>query len=356
MTPNAMPRVTAVLTAGFLLLASSFGVDAAEAITPTRQSSAAARVATAPAKAPARDTTARKSSASRRPVRRSSAAARRARATVEARTPRFKEGPAGELVPDVRAEAAIVYDPVSGEVIYADHEHDQRSIASITKVMTAVVFLDHELDLSRTVKIARSDVLRANTTYLRSNDELTTEALLHLTLIGSDNAAARALARVSQFGSEWFIEEMNKKARELGLEHTVYADPSGLDAANVSSAYDMARLIAFVAGHERIAEIMRKANTVVRTTRRAINVRSTNKLIGQVDVVAGKTGFIRRAGYCLATMLRVPHGEQYAVVVLGAQSNAGRFWETRHLLNWLSARTGLPSVVPTSATGQNQQE
>lgn len=265
-------------------------------------------------------------------------------------------GPTGEQVPDVRAEAAIIYNPVSGEVVYADHEHDQRSIASITKVMTAVVFLDHELDLTRTVKIERADVLRANHTYLRANDNLTTEALLHLTLIGSDNAAARALARVSQFGSEWFIEEMNKKARELGLEHTVYADPSGLDAANVSSAFDMARLIAFVSGHERIAETMRKGTASVRTTRRVINIRSTNKLIGQVDVVAGKTGFIRKAGYCLATLLRMPQGEQYAVVVLGARSDAGRFWETRHLFNWLASRPGLSAVTTSTGGAQNQEE
>ncbi len=317
----------------------------------------AARVQATPVKkkAPARDAAARKTSASRRPTRRTSLAASRARAAAEVRTPRFKVGPTGESVPDVRAEAAIVYNPATGEVIYANHEHDQRSIASITKVMTAVVFLDHELDLSRAVRVDRSDVRGANVTYLRATDELSTEALLHLTLIGSDNAAARALARVSQFGSEWFIEEMNKKARELGLEHTFYADPSGLDAANVSSAYDMAKLIAFVSGHERIAEIMRKGTATVRTSRRAINVRSTNKLIGQVDVVAGKTGFIRKAGYCLATLLRVPQGEQYAVVVLGARSNAGRFWETRHLLNWLSTRSGVNAVGATTTAAQDQQ-
>lgn len=361
MTSNTRARLTvAVLTCVVLGTTNAQG-QAAD--TPRRSRPAAARTSTtaqtpsAPAKkAPPRDAATRKAAPTRRPARRASPATRRARAAAEVRTPRFKVSPSGEQLPDVRAEAAIIYDPVSGEVVYASHEHDLRSIASITKVMTAVVFLDHELDLTRTVKVERADVLRANHTYLRANDQLTTEALLHLTLIGSDNAAARALARVSQFGSEWFIEEMNRKARELGLEHTAYADPSGLDAANVSSAYDMARLIAFVSGHERIAEIMRKGTATVRTTRRSISIRSTNKLIGQVDVVAGKTGFIRKAGYCLATLLRVPQGHQYAVVVLGATSDAGRFWETRHLFNWLASRTGLPVGVSTTNDAQGQQE
>lgn len=361
MTSFAKARLTAAVLACVLCRAEWSSAEAATVrATDTKPVSArATRVQTAPVKksAPVRDVAARKTAASRRPVRRSSLAASRARAAAEVRTPRFKVGPTGESVPDVRAEAAIVYNPATGEVIYADHEHDQRSIASITKVMTAVVFLDHELDLSRAVQVDRSDVRGANVTYLRATDELTTEALLHLTLIGSDNAAARALARVSQVGSEWFVEEMNKKAHELGLEHTFYADPSGLDSANVSSAYDMAKLIAFVSGHERIAEIMRKGTATVRTSRRTINVRSTNKLIGQVDVVAGKTGFIRKAGYCLATLLRAPQGQQYAVVVLGARSNAGRFWETRHLLNWLATRSGVSAASVTTSDGaQNQQQ
>jgi len=154
-------------------------------------------------------------------------------------------------------------------------------------------------------------------------------------------AAARALARVSPYGSEGFIDRMNEKAIELGLEATSYADPSGLLADNVSSAYDMAKLITFVSGDERISGVMRKQYYSINVGRRQINVHSTNQLVmrGDVDVQAGKTGFISKAGYCLATLLRLPEGgPQVAVVVLGAKSNAGRFWETRHLFNWLSGK------------------
>ena len=172
---------------------------------------------------------------------------------------------------------------------------------------------------------------------------MTVEDLLNLLLVGSDNAAARALARVSPYGSDGFVDRMNEKAQELGLTATHYADPSGLLADNVSSAYDMAQLIAYAAADERIGA--RDAQDVVHDLRggkRTITANSTNQLVktGDIDVLGGKTGFISRSGYCLASLLRLPQtGQQVAVVVLGAKSNASRFWETRHLFNWLSSRT-----------------
>ncbi len=267
----------------------------------------------------------------------------RARQLQEARQPRFKFDASGALVPDIRAEAAIIYDPKTGQVLWEQNSGDRRSIASITKVMTATVVLDDDnVDLSAPVVIERSDVRAASTTYLRAGYRVSKGDLLHLLLIGSDNAAARALARTSPYGSEGFVKKMNEKAEELGLESTSYVDPSGLFNANLSSAYDMARLISYVSGDDRIASIMRTPTyTLPAGGRRTITVRSTNQLVktGDVDVQAGKTGFIRAAGYCLATLLKMPQGgPEVAVVVLGAKSNAGRFWETRHLFNWLSGK------------------
>jgi D-alanyl-D-alanine endopeptidase (penicillin-binding protein 7) len=185
--------------------------------------------------------------------------------------------------------------------------------------MTAVVFLENSPDLTQTVVVQRADVRNASTTYIRAGYKLTTADLLHLTLIASDNAAARVLARVSPHGATGFIARMNEKAAELGLTTTHYADPSGLLSANVSSAYDMARLIAYVGEDQRIAGIMRKANHSIGVGPRTINIHSTNQLVmkGDVDVLGGKTGFIRAAGYCLATLLRLPQGgPQVAVVVI----------------------------------------
>lgn len=283
---------------------------------------------------------ARSSRARRLKLARARAAAARAEALRELQTPRYKLDSSGGVVPDVRAEAAIIYNPVTNEVLWETNSHDQRSIASMTKVMTAVVFLESNPDLTSEVVIDRRDVYAASTTYLRRNERVRVDDLLHLLLIASDNAAARALARISPHGSGGFITRMNEKAVELGLESTNFADPSGLDAANVASALDMARLITYASGDERIAPIMRKSDFVLTTNRRRVTIHNTNKLVGDgVDVRAGKTGFIHKAGYCLVTLLRLPQGDQVAVVVMGARSSAGRFWETRHLFNWLSTKT-----------------
>ena len=257
--------------------------------------------------------------------------------------PKFKFDETGALVPDIRAEAAIVYNPENGEVLWESNSQNQRSIASITKVMTALVVLEDRPDLDERVVIERSDVRAASTTYLRAGDSITKEDLLHLLLIASDNAAARTLARTSSLGAQGFVERMNTKAQELGLTNTKYSEPSGLLDSNVSSAYDMARLITYVSGNEHIAAIMQKETYTATAGRRNISIRSTNQLVreGVVDVQAGKTGFIRKAGYCLVTLLRLPqNGHQVAVVVLGAQSNAGRFSATKHLFNWLTAKAG----------------
>jgi hypothetical protein len=223
------------------------------------------------------------SSAKKKTVRRQPSAAQlRAaaeRAAAEAAVPRYKVDESGEIVPDLRAAAGIIYSPATG------------------------------------------------------------------------NAAARALARVSPHGPDGFIDRMNAKAVELGLTSTHYADPSGLLSANVSSAYDMARLIAYASSDDRMASIMRKPEHTVRTRTRKISFRSTNHLLArdEFDVMGGKTGFISKAGYCLATLLRLPQsGQEVAVVVLGARTNAGRFLETQNLFSWLSNQA---SAIFATATG-----
>ena len=260
----------------------------------------------------------------------------------EAMTPQFKTDANGEVVPDVRAAAAIVFDPSSGQVLYEENSQDKRSIASITKVMTALVYLEDNPDLNQEITIQRSDVFAASTTYLKAGDKIKASELLHLLLIPSDNAAARALARTSHGGTAAFVERMNEKAIELGLQNTSFADPSGLNANNMSSAFDLSHLITFAASDERIASIMRTPTYTVTTNRRQIPVHSTNHILlaGDLDVMGGKTGFISKSGYCLATLLRLPQGNPIAVVVLGAHSNNGRFWETRHLFSWLSSKAG----------------
>lgn len=254
--------------------------------------------------------------------------------------PSWKHDMLGNVVPHVRAAAAIIYDPQTGEVLWEENMHDQRSIASLTKLMTAVTFLADDPDLTQRVLVTRADVLRASVTYLRAGERVSHGDLLQLTLIASDNGAARVLARTAEGGTAAFIDRMNAMATSLGLTNSRYADPSGLDARNVSSAYDVSQLVAYAATDDRLAGIMRTQTFEAQTNQRTIKVKSTNKLLGsEVDVVGGKTGFIRKAGYCLATLVQIPQGPQVAVVVLGAANSNLRFWEARHLFNWMASRT-----------------
>ena len=124
-------------------------------------------------------------------------AARNRAQWLEMQQPRYKLDDEGTIVPDIRAAAAIIYNPDNGQILWEENSQNKRSIASITKVMTATVFLEDQPDLTRIVTIERGDVSGARHTYLRANDRVTLDDLLHLTLIASDNAAARALARSS---------------------------------------------------------------------------------------------------------------------------------------------------------------
>ena len=340
----------------------TFGALSAEAVVKPKaktKASAKATITTTPAAKRAAEYSAERSQSRKVKLARARAVAT-AREMADTVLPRYKVDASGGLVPDIRAAAAIIYDPDTNEILWEENAQTQRSIASITKVMTATVFLENNPDLTQPVTVARSDVFQASTTHLHANEKVTTDDLLHLLLIASDNAAARALARVSPQGSEGFIRRMNEKSAELGLQSTHYADPSGLLSENVSSAYDMARLITHASQDERISSIMRTNEyTVYSGGKRPITFRSTNHLLrgGDIDVRAGKTGFISKAGYCLATVLRLPQSSQsVAVVVFGARSNAGRFMESRNLLNWVSSRaTTLFAVKPAAIIPQPQQ-
>jgi len=293
-----------------------------------------------------RQTPAQKRAAARRAAARARAAAKArqaaaARALKTAMTPQYRKDDAGNTVPDVRAEAAIVFNPATGEVLWEENSRAPRSIASITKVMTAIVVMADEPDLNEWVTIDRSDVTNASITYLRAGERIKLGDLLHLTLIASDNGAARALARSSEGGMQGFLARMNEKASQLGLQSTRFADPSGLDANNISSAYDVSHMISFAAGDQTIGGIMRKEAHGFYTDRRAVNIKSTNKLLGDAPITAAKTGYTTKAGFCFASLLQMPQTQQQvAVVVLGAKSSMNRFWETRHLFNWVVGKAG----------------
>jgi len=263
----------------------------------------------------------------------------------EAKTPQYTTDPLGNTIPVLRAAAGVIYDKNHKTVLWESNMHEQRSIASLTKVMTAVTFMNDDPDLDQRVGVTRADLKNASVTYLRAGELLTYRDLLHLTLVSSDNGAARVLARTSEGGTAAFVERMNEFAVNLGLTNTHYVEPSGLDARNVSSAYDLSNLIAHASEDPILSVVMRTEQYPVKTSGRGFTIYSTNKMLGftGVDVLSAKTGFISKAGYCLATLLQVPQGSQIAVVVLGAANSTMRFYEAKNLLDWVTAGMRGPS-------------
>ena len=249
------------------------------------------------------------------------------------------------MVPDLHAEAAIIYDPKTNEILWEENSQALRSIASITKVMTATVFLENNPDLTQPVTIARSDVFHASTTHLRVERQ-------------SDGRrpAAPAADRVGQRRRAGARAHLDVRLGRLHRSH----EREGVRArarkhqlrGSVRPAVRQ-RLVGVRPGAAHHARVQRRAHRVGHADARVhgpnrqrqtahdhVPQHESSARARDVDVRAGKTGFISKSGYCLATLLQLPQGgPQVAVVVLGARSNAGRFLETRNLFDWMSTKT-----------------
>lgn len=235
------------------------------------------------------------------------------------------------------SRAALVMDARTGEVLFEKNSATQQPVASLTKLMTNIVFLETEPDLDHKVKVAREDLQGSGHTQLRRGEVLTVRQLLYHSLMSSDNAATKTLVRSSGLPEKEFLDRMNRKASVLGLSSTRFVEFTGLDAGNVSSAADLAQLLKYASSQALIAEITSQPEYTYRSNRRAHHLVNSNRLAryGQVEVLSGKTGFIRSAGYCLATWVREGSRDLIAVV-LGAPSNPARFNETRRILQQVS--------------------
>lgn len=259
--------------------------------------------------------------------------ASKAGATAVKRNPvkrkRARRGPPGGVT---YAPQAIAMDPTTGQVLYEKNAHRSVPVASLTKMMTALVLLEQEPDLSREVVVAREDWVGAGHTQLRVGERVPLRNLLHMSLMVSDNCAARVLARESGLSREDFLAEMNKKALEIGMSHTRFVEFTGLDERNVATASDIARLLETAFRHPLIHGISTTRSHEFRTARRSHFIGNTNRLLyGRYEVVGGKTGFINEAGYCFASWIRT-QGRDLITVVLGAPTSATRFADTIRLI------------------------
>lgn len=247
--------------------------------------------------------------------------------------------------PRVNLHSAIVVNYDDGKVLYAKNADLVHPIASITKLVTAMVILDKKIDLSATIAVSREDAYQSSASHLRAGWEMTLGDLMYTALMISDNRAARALARAVSGNYDDFVKEMNLKAEQLGLHNTVFFDPTGLDSRNVSTAHELAIILNQAYRYSLIAHITSlKEYTVTfkhKRRLRTLRMSNTNRMVGSpYRVLAGKTGYIEASSYCLVTLLQNAAGERLTLVLLGANGGRARFREARRLADWAFKQIG----------------
>lgn len=241
--------------------------------------------------------------------------------------------------PDLRSAAAIVVDE-NGQEIFSKDADTVRPIASITKLMTAMVTLDAGLDLDAPITITKADrdLIQLTGSRLAYGATLTRREMILLAVMSSENRAATALGRTYPGGMEGFVSAMNAKAVLLGMQDTTFADPAGLRVENTSTARDLLRLV----NEARSYPLIREASTTTRIDvypwkdRGHLTYGNTNRLLKNTswDIDVSKTGYLNEAGRCLVMLANI-EGEPVTIVLLDSFGKLTPFGDSNRLRNWL---------------------
>ncbi|MDD5297093.1 MAG: D-alanyl-D-alanine endopeptidase [Rhodocyclaceae bacterium] len=243
----------------------------------------------------------------------------------------------------VQSSAVVVQDQASGAVLYEKNPDAVLPIASISKLMTAMVTLDAQPDLKQELAVTDADVdtLKRSTSHLPVGTQLNREMMLRLALMSSENRAAHSLARNYPGGKEAFVEAMNQKSRELGLKETRFFDPTGLNAGNVSSARDLAKMVAAASKYPLIREFTTTAEYQVPLGRHVRTFHNTNSLVrgGTWEIGISKTGYINESGKCLV-MQAWFNNKPTIIVLLDSWGKLTRIGDANRIKKWVEANGG----------------
>jgi D-alanyl-D-alanine endopeptidase (penicillin-binding protein 7) len=252
---------------------------------------------------------------------------------------RHRESTPGQ--PDIRSSSVLVFDEGSATVLLARQVDQSTPIASITKLMTALVVLDAQQPLDEMLVVADADRERGRGAFSRLGvgTHLSRGDLLHLALMSSENRAAHVLARNYPGGVPAFVVAMNAKARALGMHSARFVDPSGLSSDNVASPADLSRLVIAASQVPTIQEYSTDERYAVRVGRRQIEYRNTNLLVRNPawDIVVQKTGYIAEAGKCLV-MKAMIQGRSIVIVLLDSFGKYTRVADAQRIRKWLETR------------------
>ena len=256
---------------------------------------------------------------------------------------------------------ALVLDATADAPIYAKGADTVTPIASVTKLMTAMVVLDagQPLDEPISIGIGDLDFLKGSHSRLRLGSELSRGDMLRLALMASENRAASSLARHYPGGTEACIEAMNRKARSLGMLNTHFSDPTGLTSENVSTASDLALMVKAAAEYEAIRAYTTTAShyVEVQPSGKLLGYNNTNSLVraGQWDILVSKTGFIREAGKCLVMLANIA-SRPVVIVLLDSYGRLTRIGDANRVKYWLETGGSMPAekASPRKATTKHR--
>ena len=270
-------------------------------------------------------------------------ATRKVRSKRRAAPPRPSFGQLAGLSHDddelaLRSRVALVVDQDTDEVLFAKNSEAVLPIASITKLMTALVVVEAKLPLDETLEITRADLDPRSTarSRLRVGTKLSREQMLHLALMSSENRAAHALGRNYPGGVEAFAEAMNRKASELGMNDTHFVEPTGLSSDNRSSARDLATLAKSAYEHDIIRQLSTSDEQAIGVGSRTVQYRNTNSLIynDTWEIGLQKTGYIAAAGRCLVMQASLA-GRHLIMVFLDSAGKYSRLGDAERVRRWL---------------------
>ena len=251
---------------------------------------------------------------------------------------------------DLRSNVAYVVDQTSSEVLFEKNAAVALPIASITKLMTGLLVVEAQQDLNEVLTITEADVDRHKFTSSRLpvGARMTRGNLLHIALMSSENRAAAALGRNYPGGITAFVQAMNAKAQELGMNDTHYVDANGLSSENVSSARDLAKLVKVAHQEPLLRQYTTDPGYVVQASGRALQYHNTNYLVASPDWNIGlqKTGFINEAGRCLVMQAMI-QGRNVIMVFLDSKGKQSRTADAGRMRRWLEALK--PAGIPATA-------
>lgn len=238
----------------------------------------------------------------------------------------------------LKSHAALVVDQVNSEVLFQKNSDIAAPIASLTKLMTALVVIEANQDLNEVLEVTSDDIDREKHTgsRLRVGSQLTRDDMLHIALMSSENRAASALGRNFPGGLAKFVAIMNAKARALGMHDTHFVEPTGLSSNNVSSARDLAKLVVAAHKHALIREYSTHARHTVNAGRYRLQYVNSNRLVVNPDWEIGlqKTGYITEAGQCLVMQARID-GRPVVMVFLDSKGKYSRLGDASRIRKWL---------------------